>query len=74
MLVREDFDDDSFTAMFARELIDQLEAIESMAAFNEDGAWIGGDAKVLIEAYHRVIAYNSVPGTYLDGKYDAQRL
>jgi len=64
MINRSDFNEDAFDAMFRNELIDQLANFEFSS--NDDSI---RDAK-LIEAFKRVIAYNSVPGSYQDGQYD----
>ena len=59
-LTREDIDSDAFTTMMREALIDDLKTLEEFE-----------DNPPLSEAYRRVIAYYSVPGTYLDGKYDS---
>jgi len=64
MITRNDFNEDSFEQLIRTELIDQLTDLEFSA--NDDSI---RDTK-LIEAFKHVIAYNSVPGTYEDGKYD----
>lgn len=55
---------DSFTNSTLDELV--LDILESQL---EDVIELSNDQK-LIEAFKYVIAYNSVPGTYEDGKYD----
>ena len=64
MISRSDFNEDAFDALVRNELIDQLANLEFSS--NDDSI---RDAK-LIEAFKRVIAYNSVPGSYQDGQYD----
>jgi len=64
MITRSDFNEDAFDALFRDALIEQLEDFQS--TMDEDSI---RDSK-LVEALRRVIAYNSVPGTYEDGKYD----
>jgi len=64
MINRNDFNEDSFEQLIRTELIDQLTDLEF--SLNDDSI---RDAK-LVEAFKHVIAYNSVPGTYEDGKYD----
>jgi len=64
MLTRGDFNEDAFDQMFRNELIEQL--ADFVDTMNEDSI---RDTN-LVEAFKRVIAYNSVPGTYEDGKYD----
>lgn len=60
MIVRNDFNSESFDQLVRTELLDQL----SVLVMDE-----GVDTK-LIEAFQRVIAYNSVPGTYMEGVWD----
>ena len=55
---------DSFTGSTLDELV--LDILESQL---EDVIELSNDQK-LIDAFKYVIAYNSVPGTYEDGKYD----
>lgn len=55
---------DSFTDSTLDELV--LDILESQL---EDVIELSNDQK-LIDAFKYVIAYNSVPGTYEDGKYD----
>ena len=64
MISRSDFNERAFDALFRDALIEQLEDFKS--TMDEDSI---ADSK-LVEALRRVIAYNSVPGTYEDGKYD----
>jgi len=64
MITRSDFNEDAFDALFRDALIEQLEDFKS--TMDEDSI---ADSKI-VEALRRVIAYNSVPGTYEDGKYD----
>ena len=64
MITRSDFNEDAFDALFRHALIEQLEDFQS--TMDEDSI---ADSKI-VEALRRVIAYNSVPGTYEDGKYD----
>lgn len=61
---RSDFNEQQFDKMFRNELIDQLADLEE--SMNEDSI----RDTTLVEAFKRVIAYNSVYGTYEDGKYD----
>lgn len=55
---------ESFTGSTLDELV--LDILESQL---EDVIELNNDQK-LIDAFKYVIAYNSVPGTYEDGKYD----
>ena len=55
MLRPEDFEPTSFEELIRRELISQQSMIE--------------DSELKL-AFHRVIAYNSIPGEYEEGKYD----
>ena len=64
MITRSDLNESAFEQLIRHELLEQLANLE----FSSDDDSIR-DAK-LIEAFKRVIAYNSVPGTYEDGKYD----
>jgi len=64
MITRSDFNEDAFDTLFRDALIEQLEDFKS--TMDEDSI---ADSKI-VEALRRVIAYNSVPGTYEDGKYD----
>jgi len=64
MITRSDLNEHAFEQLIRTELIDQLTDLEFSA--NDDSI---RDTK-LIESFKRVIAYNSVPGTYEDGKYD----
>lgn len=63
MITRNDFNEHAFDELIRSELIDQLETLE-----------VDADATnwQLREAFKRVIAYNSVPGTYEGGIYDQQ--
>jgi hypothetical protein len=64
MITREDFNEDAFDLMIRNALIEQLADFED--TMNDDSI----RDTTLVEAFKRVIAYNSVPGTYEDGKYD----
>ena len=64
MITRNDFNEDSFDQLIRNALIEQLEDFED--TMNDDSI----RDTTLVEAFKRVIAYNSVPGTYEDGKYD----
>lgn len=64
MITRSDFNEDAFDELFSNALIEQLDDFRS--TMDEDSI---SDSKI-VEALRRVIAYNSVPGTYEDGKYD----
>ena len=64
MITRSDLNEHAFEQFFRNELIEQLVDFES--TMDDDSI---RDTK-LVEAFKRVIAYNSVPGTYEDGKYD----
>lgn len=64
MITRSDLNEDAFEEFFRTALIEQLE--DFMDTMDEDSI---RDSK-LVEALKRVIAYNSVPGTYEDGQYD----
>jgi len=64
MITRSDLNEHAFEQLIRTSLIEQLVDFE----FSADDDSIR-DTK-LIEAFKRVIAYNSVPGTYEDGKYD----
>jgi hypothetical protein len=55
MLRPEDFEPKAFEELIRMELIYQSELLDD------------GELKL---AFERVIAYNSIPGTYKDGKYD----
>ena len=57
MLRPEDFEPKAFEELIRMELIYQSELLDD------------GELKL---AFERVIAYNSIPGTYKDGKYDNQ--
>lgn len=62
--LREGLTDEAVDQLIRTALIDQLEDFES--TMDEDSI---RDSK-LVEALRRVIAYNSVPGSFEDGKYD----
>jgi hypothetical protein len=64
MITRSDLNEHAFEQLIRNELIEQLADLEF--SINDDSI---RDTK-LVEAFKRVIAYNSVPGTYEDGKYD----
>jgi hypothetical protein len=64
MIVRNDFKEEVFDELIRTELIVQLE--DFIDTMDEDSI---RDSK-LVEAFKRVIAYNSVPGTYMGGNYD----
>jgi len=64
MITRSDLNESAFEQLIRHELLEQLADLE----FSSDEDSIR-DTK-LIEAFKHVIAYNSVPGTYEDGKYD----
>ena len=64
MIVRNDFNEHSFEQLIRTELIDQMVDLE----FSMDDDSIRDTT--LLEAFKRVIAYNSVPGEFEDGKYD----
>jgi|DEB0MinimDraft_4_1074332.scaffolds.fasta_scaffold41327_4 hypothetical protein len=64
MITREDFNEDAFDQLIRNALIEQLE--DFVDTMNDDSI----RDTTLVEAFKRVIAYNSVPGTYEDGKYD----
>ena len=61
MITRSDLNEEKFEQMIRHELLEQLAVLE-YSDTQED--------TVLIEALKRVIAYNSVPGTYENGRYD----
>ena len=61
---RDDFKDEVFEELIRTELIEQMVDLES--TINDDSI----RDTILVEAFHRVIAYNSVPGTYMGGNYD----
>lgn len=58
---RSDFNDEAFEEMLRTELTEQMADLESQ---------LDGLNHPLLESFHRVIAYNSVPGTYMGGDYD----
>jgi len=64
VISRSDLNEHAFEQLIRNELIEQLADLEF--SMNDDSI---RDTK-LVEAFKRVIAYNSVPGTYEDGKYD----
>ena len=64
MITRSDLNEHAFEQLIRNELIEQLVDLEE--SMNDDSI---RDTK-LVEAFKRVIAYNSVPGEYEDGKYD----
>ena len=64
MITRSDLNEHAFEQLIRTELVEQLADLEF--SINDDSI---RDTK-LVEAFKRVIAYNSVPGTYEDGKYD----
>jgi hypothetical protein len=64
VITRSDLNEHAFEEFFRTALIEQLE--DFMDTMDEDSI---RDSK-LVEALKRVIAYNSVPGTYEDGQYD----
>lgn len=64
MITRSDLNEHAFEQLIRNELIEQLSDVED--TMNDDSI---RDTK-LVEAFKRVIAYNSVPGEYEDGKYD----
>lgn len=64
MITRNDFNADAFDLMIRNALIEQLE--DFVDTMNDDSI----RDTTLVDAFKRVIAYNSVPGTYEDGKYD----
>jgi len=64
MITRSDLNEHAFEQMIRTELIDQMVDLEF--SMNSDSI---RDTK-LVEAFKYVIAYNSVPGEFEDGKYD----
>jgi len=64
MITRSDLNEHAFEQLIRNALIEQLEDFED--SMNDDSI----RDTTLVEAFKRVIAYNSVPGTYEDGKYD----
>lgn len=64
MITRSDFNEDAFEHLFRTALIEQLE--DFIDTMDEDSI---RDSK-LVEAFKRVIAYNSVPGEFEEGNYD----
>lgn len=61
MIVRNDFNSESFDQLVRNELIEQMVSLE-IDGVSEDAT--------LLEAFRHVIAFNSVPGTYMEGAYD----
>jgi len=64
MITRSDFNENAFDLLIRNALIEQLE--DFVDTMNVDSI----RDTTLVEAFKRVIAYNSVPGTYEDGQYD----
>ena len=64
MITRSDLNEHAFEQLIRNELIEQLADVED--TMDDDSI----RDTTLVEAFKRVIAYNSVPGEYLDGKYD----
>lgn len=64
MITRSDLNESAFELLIRNELLEQLSDLEF--SMNDDSI---RDTQ-LVEAFKRVIAYNSVPGEYEDGKYD----
>lgn len=64
MITRSDLNEHAFEQLIRNELIEQLADVED--TMNDDSI----RDTTLVDAFKRVIAYNSVPGTYEDGKYD----
>lgn len=64
MITRSDLNEHAFEQFFRAALIEQLVDFES--TMDHDSI----RDNTLLEALKRVIAYNSVPGTYEDGQYD----
>jgi len=63
MITRSDFNEHQFDEMIRNELIDQLTTLELTKEPSVRDI-------VLIQAFKKVIAYNSAPGTFEDGRYD----
>ena len=61
MIVRSDLNEKAFDQLILSELEDQLQLLEREAC---------ADNWKLREAFRYVIAYNTVPGSYEEGKYD----
>ena len=64
MITRSDLNESAFEQLIRHELLEQLADLEF--SMNDDSI---RDTK-LVEAFKHVIAYNSVPGEFEDGKYD----
>ena len=64
MITRSDLNEHAFEQLIRNELIEQLADLED--TMDDDSI----RDTTLVEAFKRVIAYNSVPGEYEDGKYD----
>jgi len=64
MITRSDLNEHAFEQLMLHELLEQLADLEN--TMDDDSI----RDKKLVKALNRVIAYNSVPGTYEDGKYD----
>jgi len=62
MLTRDDFNEHAYDKLIRDELIDQLETLLLQTDLDTEHP--------LITAYNYIIAYNSVPGEWEDGKYD----
>ena len=58
-----------YTDIFKEEVLDKIMTIELDLAI--ELAIVEKD-EVLLEALHKVRAYYSVPGTYLEGKHDGE--
>lgn len=63
MITRNDFNAESFEKLIRDELVEQANCLELDA---DASNW------KLREAFNRVIAYYSVPGTYKDGMFDSE--
>lgn len=63
MITRSDFNEHQFEEMIRNELIEQLTTLELTKEPSVRDI-------VLIQAFKKVIAYNSAPGTFEDGRYD----
>ena len=64
MITRHDLNEESFEKFIRQSLIEQLVDLET--TINDDSI---RDDK-LVEAFNRVIAYNSIPGTWKNGEFD----
>ena len=60
MITRSDLNEEAFELLIRNELIEQLVELES-----DDTS-----PPQLVEAFRYVVAYNSVPGDFMAGKYD----